>query len=68
MSDLEFIMTVESDLDSLTIEEYVDGMAGLVRSHIAFNLQGSWQRAAVALIEAGIIDRDGNVLAYPEPV
>lgn len=66
MDTLEFIMTVESDLDSLTVEEYVDGMAEMVKSNVVFNLQGSWQRAAIHLIEAGIIDQYGDVLQYPE--
>lgn len=65
MDMLTFIMTVESDLDSLTIEEYVDGMAEMVRTNLWRNLQGSWQRAAYALMEGGIIDPEGNVVEYP---
>jgi hypothetical protein len=67
MDTLDFIMRVEGDLDSLTIEEYVDGMAAMVASNIVFNLQGSWARAAWALIEGGIISRDGEVIEYPVP-
>lgn len=61
MSQLEFIMAVEQDPSQLSIEEYVEGMAGMIRTNIAFNLQGSWGRAAMALIEGGIVDRRGNV-------
>lgn len=61
MDQLAFIMAVESDPESLTTEEYVEGMAGMIRTNIAFNLQGSWGRAAMALIEGGIVDRRGNV-------
>jgi hypothetical protein len=66
ITQLEFIMAVEDDPDSLSIEEYVDGMAGLIRSNIIHSLQGSWQRAANTLVEADIIDQYGNVLQYPE--
>jgi hypothetical protein len=67
MDTLTFIMTVESDLDSLTVEEYVDGMAEMVKSNMAWNLQGSWGRAAMALIDGGIVNDRGEVIAYPEP-
>lgn len=65
MDLLTFIMAVEDDPRSLTIEEYVDGMAEMVRTNVWRNLQGSWQRAAYALMEGGIIDTEGNVLEYP---
>jgi hypothetical protein len=61
MDQLAFIMAVEEDPSQLSIEEYVEGMAGMIRTNIAFNLQGSWGRAAMHLIEGGIIDRDGNI-------
>lgn len=68
MSDLEFIMTVESDLDSLTIEEYAEGCAALLATGMVWQLQGSWQRAVLGLYDAGIIDGEGNVLQLPELV
>jgi hypothetical protein len=67
-TNLAFIMAVEEDPSSLSMEEYIDGMAEMVRTNIAFTLQGSWGRAAQALIDGGILDVRGNVLAYPEPV
>lgn len=68
MSALEFIIAVETDPDSLSIEEYVDGMSDIFKSRMWVSLQGSWQRAMIHLIEGGILDQYGNVLAYPEPV
>ena len=65
---LSFVMQVEEDPSELSIEEYVDGMAAMVQCGMVWQLQGGWGRAAHALIEGGIIDRHGSVLAYPEPV
>jgi hypothetical protein len=50
----------------LTPERYIDGFAEMIRTRLAFNLQGSWGRAAQSLIDNGYIDRDGNVLHYGE--
>jgi hypothetical protein len=66
MDLLNFIMQVEQDPSELTIEEYVDGIAYMVKHNIVQQLQGSWQRAAWPLIEAGIINKWGDVIAYPE--
>lgn len=66
MSALDFIIAVETDLASLSTEEFMDGMAELIRTGTVFHLQGSWQRAAFSLIDQGFIDRDGAVLHYPE--
>lgn len=49
-----------------TAEEYIDGMAAMIESGVVWHLQGSWQRAAISVIEAGYVDREGNVLGYPE--
>lgn len=68
MTTLEFIMACESgEMDDISPEQYIDCMAEMIRTRLAFNLQGSWGRAAAALIENGYIDQDGNVLNYPEP-
>lgn len=62
---LAFIMAVEGGtLESA--EQYVDGMAEMIRSGLAWSLQGSWQRAAASMIERGYVSQDGNVLRYPE--
>jgi hypothetical protein len=66
MNALDFIMAVETDPASLSTEEFVDGMAELVRNGTVYHLQGSWQRAAFSLIEQGYIARAGAVLHYPE--
>lgn len=66
MSHLEFIIAVETEPESLSIEEYVDGMSKLVKTRQWVSLQGSWQRAIIALMNGGILDEYGNVLQYPE--
>ena len=65
MDALDFIMTYEAG--ECTANEVVDGFAQLVSSGTAWHLQGSYGRAAAALIERGFIDRAGNILRYPEP-
>ena len=45
----------------LTDQEVVYLFAELVRSGMAWTLQGHYRRTASALIEHGYIDREGNV-------
>lgn len=68
MDHLSFIMAVETDLDSLSPQEYIEGCAALLKSRLVFQLQGSWQRAVMALHDAGIIDSDGNVLVNADEI
>ena len=44
----------------------VELFAYLVRTGMAWTLQGSYGRAACQLIERGILSRTGNVLRMPE--
>ena len=60
MTTLDFIIAFESG--EVTDQECIEGFAQLVKSGLAWSLQGTYGRTAVALIEAGLIDRDGNVL------
>lgn len=60
LSQLEFIMAVEQG-DDITPEQHVEGMAELIRTNMIRHLQGSWQRAAQSLVDAGIIDQYGTV-------
>ena len=47
-----FIMAAEQgEIDDR--DEYVAGMQELIDRGVIFGLQGSWQRAAAALIESG---------------
>lgn len=61
MDPLRFIIAAEEAPELMTVDEYVEGMAGLVRTGIVWNLQGSWQRSAAALIETGVLDAEGNI-------
>jgi hypothetical protein len=49
----------------LGLTETIDLFARLVKSGLAWTLQGSYGRAAMNLIKQGFISRDGNVLGYP---
>jgi hypothetical protein len=58
------IMAYENgDLD---VYDTIDLFGHLVAVGAAWSLQGSYGRTAQALIEAGYIDTDGIVVAYPE--
>ncbi|MEU5403741.1 hypothetical protein ABZ348_31160 [Streptomyces sp. NPDC005963] len=45
----------------LGVEETLDLFALLIKSGMAWDLQGSYGRTAERLIEAGLITRDGEV-------
>ena len=63
---LDFIMRLEGGDVSLTSEEVIDGVAEMVKSGMAWKLQGSYGRFAQSMINSGWIDSEGNVLAYPD--
>jgi hypothetical protein len=50
---LAFIMAMEGDTDDLEHDYVVSGYQNLIDSGIIFSLQGSWQRAAQRMIDAG---------------
>lgn len=50
----------------MSAEEQIDFFADLVRTSVAWELQGSYGRMATTLIHNGYIDQQGNVLRYPE--
>jgi hypothetical protein len=58
---LAFIIAAEEAPGLMEADEYVEGVAGLIRSGIINSLQGSWQRTAINLIRAGVIAPDGQV-------
>ena len=60
MTTLDFIMAFESGEASPT--EIVEGFSELVKSGMAWSLQGFYGRTATALIEDGYLDSDGTIL------
>lgn len=50
---MEFIMAMEGCGGELSADDIVYGYQQLIDSCIIFSLQGSWQRAAQAMIDAG---------------
>lgn len=60
MTQFEFIIAVEQE-QPMTPEQHVEGMAGLIRTNMIRHLQGSWQRSAQSLVDAGIVDQYGNI-------
>ena len=61
MPDVEKIIAFEAgELDN---DETLELFAGLVRSGMAWQLQGSYGRTAAALIDGGFISPEGQVLA-----
>lgn len=58
-----FVIAAESG--DLSPMEYLEGLGHLVRSGMIWNLQGSWQRAAISAIDGGLVDSDtGNLTDY----
>lgn len=45
----------------LSFEDTIDLFSELVRSGMAWNLQGRYGRAAQRLIEAGVLDKSGEI-------
>ena len=50
----------------LSPNKTIELFAELVKTEMAFQLQGHYGRTAMALIQAGYIDREGNVLQVLE--
>ena len=60
MPDVNKIMAFENG--EMDFDEMVEFFAGLVKSGVAWQLQGSYGRTAADLIEGGHISRSGEVL------
>jgi hypothetical protein len=66
MKDLAIdIMSFEAD--ELEIDDILDLFATLIRSGMAWTLQGSYGRTAQGLIDEGIISREGEILTAMVP-
>lgn len=57
---LGFIMDYESEGDNLTQEDIINGFQHLLDSGMVWKLQGSYQRMAKSLIDAGLIRENGK--------
>ena len=53
---------MDYEMGDLENNEILELFSGLVKSGMAWSLQGSYGRQAMALIESGYIDQDGNIL------
>lgn len=47
--------------EEATLEEQIEAWAYLIKTKLAYSLQGWFGRTATNLIEQGLIDKDGNV-------
>ena len=59
MDEIELIMAYESG--NLSEEESIKLFSALIKSGNCWTLQGHYGRTANALIESGIIDKQGNI-------
>lgn len=50
---LDFIMRLEGEAEDLTQDEVIEGFQHLIDTGMAWNLQGSYGRASMSLIEQG---------------
>ena len=64
MDTVNKIMQFESG--TMEVNDTVDFFAELVKSGMAWTLQGSYGRGAKSLIDQGFISESGEVLTYPE--
>jgi hypothetical protein len=53
---------ISFEADELEIDEIVELFATLIRSGMAWTLQGSYGRTAQALIDQGVVSPEGDVL------
>ena len=59
MDIVNLIIAFESG--EMTTEEQIELFARLIKSGMAWTLQGNYGRTARHLIDAGVIDRDGEI-------
>lgn len=62
METLDFIMAYEAG--ELSQEEMIAGFQELINNRLVWRLQGSYQRTAVRLIEAGLCSPAGQKLPH----
>ena len=55
MNELDFIMMVETEGFDETNPDHINGLQRMIDSELVWKLQGSWQRFASSLINAGVV-------------
>lgn len=65
--DVNWIMDFEGGDEEMSVERLTEGVADGIRTGAIFQLQGMYHRLAAQFIDNGWVDRNGNILAYPEP-
>lgn len=53
---------IDLENGEMEYDDYVALMADLVKTGMAWSLQGTYGRAAVDLIDAGVITREGEIV------
>ncbi|MDQ2066757.1 hypothetical protein Q9295_10240 [Xinfangfangia sp. CPCC 101601] len=53
--EVGFIMEVESEGFDAQNDKHIAGVQEMIRTKLIWQLQGSWQRLATALINAGLV-------------
>jgi len=61
----QFDLMMEFECGELTREEYLELFSMLVKNGHAWSLQGTYGRHAHSLIEGGYLNKEGDILRYP---
>lgn len=64
--NIEIDAIIRYETGDLSDQETIDLFSQLVTTGYAWTLQGHYGRTAMAMIEAGILSQDGEILKYAE--
>lgn len=68
MEDYDAVMIVEGVQEPESPVEYLEAIAHLIETGLAWTLQGFFGRTCAQYIEAGYISKDGEVLIDEETI